>query len=94
MQGLNPKKNPEDKKVMVQSLARSISLDLSKNLMIMPTAMVSAVLLQHRRGITNEDLVKQIKWLGKELQERGVILPDYSLHPVNCVKHGLRHLNQ
>ena len=40
-------------------------------IVVMPTGMVSALLLMHRRGISEDLLIKKMEWLSHQLQIRG-----------------------
>jgi hypothetical protein len=37
----------------------------------MPTALVSAILLMHRRGVTEDELISKVEWLCDEIKARG-----------------------
>ena len=41
---------------------------------IMPTTLVASILMLHRKGISEDDLERKVKWLGQDLTQRGVIL--------------------
>lgn len=44
---------------------------LQENSAIMPTALVSAILLMHRRGVTEDELISKVEWLCDEIKARG-----------------------
>ena len=45
---------------------------MNKNLVVMPTAIVATILLLHRKGISEDLLIKQTTWLANDLLKRGV----------------------
>ena len=60
----------------------------------MPSTLVSTIILLHRKGISEANLIKQVSWLGLNLLQRGVTLSgDQSNIPSETtVKIALNHL--
>ena len=59
----------------------------------MPTTLVASILLMHRKGISEDELVKKVGWLGLALNQRGaVVATDGGLPNSNTLKIGLKHL--
>jgi len=54
---LNPFKDNEARKFLLNKLGYEIVYSLNKNLVIMPTAIVATILLLHRKGISEDLLV-------------------------------------
>jgi glycerone phosphate O-acyltransferase/fatty acyl-CoA reductase len=52
-------------------LAYDIVYSMLDKIVVMPTSMVSALLLMHRRGISEDLLIKKMEWLSEQLQIRG-----------------------
>ena len=44
---------------------------LNEKLVIMSTGVVSAVLLMHRRGISEDNLIKTVNWISKYIVKKG-----------------------
>jgi hypothetical protein len=55
----------------------------------MPTTLVAAIILLHRKGINLDDLEKKVKWLGQMLAQRGVTLSGEGLPSTNTINIGL-----
>ena len=69
--GMDPIANPEHRVVINQRLGQEIVLRLQENLAIMASALVAAVLLMHRRGVSEDELIKKVEWLRDEVKFRG-----------------------
>lgn len=68
---LNPFDNPEDRKALVNRLAYDITLAFDRNLIIMPTAVVSSIILMNQKGISEDELINQVDWLKREIKSVG-----------------------
>ena len=90
---LNPV-NKSDQKMITNQLGYDIVYALTNNLIIMPTSICAAILLMHRKGINEEDLVKQVGFLIKALDERKAPVTCYSNNPKIWVAKGTFHLNE
>jgi hypothetical protein len=44
---------------------------LERNVVIMPTAVVSTITLMHPKGILEDDLVTKVEWLKQEIEAVG-----------------------
>jgi glycerol-3-phosphate O-acyltransferase len=51
------------RKKIIQDLAYEIVYIMLDKIVVMPTGMVSSILLMHRKGITEDMLVKKMEWL-------------------------------
>ena len=59
----------------------------------MPTTLVASILLLYRKGISEEQLLKNVSWLGMALTKRGAIVAaDGGLPNQSTLKIGLKHL--
>jgi Glycerol-3-phosphate O-acyltransferase len=67
----NPYTNSKDREALVHSLGYEVVYRLNENLIIMPTAIVSSLLLLHRKGISEEMLMQKVEWLKNQILERG-----------------------
>jgi hypothetical protein len=64
---LDPFTNEKDKISITNDLGLSIIYEMQRHVRMMPTTLVSSILLLHRKGINEEDLEKKVKWLGLDL---------------------------
>lgn len=77
-----------------ESLGYQIIFKLQKHLRITPATLVAAILLLYRKGITEDQLLKKISWLGMILITRGAtITTDGGLPSQYSLKIGLAHLS-
>ena len=53
------------------ALSHDIVYSLQCESVVLPTAIVASLLLMYRQGISQQQLVAQVEWVGKQLQERG-----------------------
>lgn len=51
-------------------MGKEICLAQSDNLVIMSTPLVASILLLHRRGISQDQLIQKVSWLYEELKAR------------------------
>lgn len=59
----------------------------------MPTTLLASIILLYRKGISEEQLVKNVSWLGMALNQRGAIVAtDGGLPHLNTLNSGLKHL--
>ena len=54
-----------------EQLGNEIIYKLNEKLVIMSTGVVSAVLLMHRRGISEDNLIKTVNWISKYIVRKG-----------------------
>ena len=59
------------RKKCVKSVGVEIINRMTKGVVIMSTALVSSVLLMHRKGISEEDLIKTVNELAKYILKKG-----------------------
>ena len=69
--------NEKDRLDITSKLGWKIVYELQNNIRIMPTTLLSSILLLHRKGINEEDLEKKAKWLGEMLNQRGFSIVIY-----------------
>ena len=55
----------------MKSVGVEIINRMTKGVVIMSTALVSSVLLMHRKGISEEDLIKTVNELAKYILKKG-----------------------
>ena len=60
----DPMKNKKDRQFFNNRLGYKLVYQLQGNIMIMPTTLVATVLLLYRKGISEENLLTKIMWLG------------------------------
>lgn len=92
--GLNPDVNKADQKLITNSLGYQLIYRLMDNLIIMPTSICASILLMHRKGISEDELIKQVGYLIDVLKSKNAILPSYCNRAESCVKKGTYHLNE
>lgn len=68
----------EQKKNVCQSLCKTIQESHSHHSVIMSTAPLASVLLEHRKGISQENMLKQMEYIYQELQVRNAPIPEKS----------------
>lgn len=72
---LNPKLNPyeseQDKKKFVNELSNKIIQELNDSSRIMPTALISSILLANRHGMSKEELILNLNYLKGQVIKRG-----------------------
>ena len=89
----NPQDNKADRKELVIDLAHDILEKMHEKLVIMPTAVVASVILMHRKGIKEDELVSKVEWIAREINKRGIkVATINSQKPVVAVKMSLNHL--
>ena len=60
----------------------------------MPPVLLASIMLQYRKGISEDKLLQKISWLGMALTRRGAIVTnDGGLPNESTLKLGLKHLN-
>lgn len=93
-QNLSPVVNKEDRMLITSSLGYHLIHKLSENLVIMPTSICASILLMHRKGISEDELIKQVGYLIQILKQRNVIIPAYCNSAKICVRKGTSHLDE
>eukprot|EP00742_Colponemidia_sp_Colp-10_P010413 GILJ01011431.1.p1 GENE.GILJ01011431.1~~GILJ01011431.1.p1 ORF type:complete len:1177 (+),score=214.25 GILJ01011431.1:40-3570(+) len=68
---LDPFSNVSDRKTVVEALGYEIVYKLHEGLLYLPTQMVATMLLMHRRGISEDLLIKRVEWLRDQIALRG-----------------------
>lgn len=88
----DPFTNPKDRRVFNENLAYRIVYALQDNIRIMPTTMVASMLLMHRKGVNQKELLQTVAWLGSTLRKRGILIQSLGLPSQQTVDTGLEHL--
>lgn len=66
---------------------------MTEKIVIMSTAVVSAVLLMNRKGITEDQLMSNVHWLSKEIIARGHRIGSINKNSPNiAVRNAIAHL--
>lgn len=91
---LNPAVNKKDQMLITSTLGWQIIRKLTERVIIMPTAICASLLLMHRKGISEDELIKQVEYLIKVLRIRGAHIPSYCNSAQICVRKGTYHLNE
>jgi len=74
-------------------LGYEIIYRMNEKLVIMPTALVAAVVLMHRKGISEDSLVERVEWLGNELVARNSKLGSMNENSTSiAVRNAINHL--
>jgi glycerol-3-phosphate O-acyltransferase len=90
---LNPYASKADRQKLNDTLGNQIVFTLRDYVRIMPTTLVASILLLYRKGISEEQLLKNVSWLGMALTKRGAIVAaDGGLPNQSTLKIGLKHL--
>ena len=84
----------KDQKTITNKIGYELIFKLSENLVIMPPSICASVLLMHRKGITRDELVKQVEFVLNLLKQRNAITPAYWNSAKTWVKKGTYHLNE
>ena len=91
---INPYLNLEQRKELVISLGYEIIYRMNEKLVIMPTALVAAVILMQRKGISEDALVERVEWLGNELVSRNSKLGSMNENSTSiAVRNAINHLD-
>jgi glycerone phosphate O-acyltransferase/fatty acyl-CoA reductase len=69
---LDPFNRPEERVALNSSLGYELVYRFQEKLVIMPTALVAAVMLMQRRGVSEDELVHKVEWLRDKIKARGV----------------------
>ena len=93
-EGLDPFSNENDEKLITSHLGYTLIYKLTQNVMIMPTAVWAAILLMHRKGITQEELINQVDFLLKEIRYKNAMMPATCNNAKVWVQKGTFHLNE
>lgn len=93
-ENLHPGVNKEDRMLISSSLGYHLIHKLSEKLVIMPTSICASILLMHRKGISEDELIKQVDYLLQVLKDRNVIMPAECNSAKICVRKGTNHLNE
>ena len=97
---LQPQTILADRRLVAVGLGQELVHTLLRNLVIMPTSLVAGILLQYRKGISEDELIKQVQWLGNQVHERGGMLPftkgqhEQQAVSVAAVRTGIFHLDK
>ena len=68
---------------------------LQENSSIMPTSLIAAVLLMHRRGVSEDELISKVEWLRDEIKARGFKVGGMdSGSGQTAVRNAINHLRQ
>jgi 1-acyl-sn-glycerol-3-phosphate acyltransferase len=93
-QGIMPK-NADEKLAINTKLGYEIVYRLQENSVIIPTALVAAILLMHRRGVSEDELISKVEWLRDEIKFRGYKLGGLdSGNAQSAVRNAIGHLKQ
>jgi 1-acyl-sn-glycerol-3-phosphate acyltransferase len=92
--GLDPINVPEHRLLVNQQLSREIVLRLQESLAIMASSLVAAVMLMHRRGVSEDEIIKKVEWLRDEVRFRGFKLGGIDEGSASiAVRNAITHLS-
>ena len=87
--------NPEYRKKINTALGYDIIYQMNERLVIMPTAIVAAIILTQRKGISEDILVEKVEWLSRQLILRGAKIGSMNeSSPSIAVRNAINHLEQ
>lgn len=90
---LEPHSNLDHRKEIVIGLGYEIIFRMQQKIVVMPTALVAAVILMHRKGISEDYLVEKVEWLGNELVKRQSKLGSMNENSTSiAVRNAINHL--
>mmetsp|Transcript_12191 Transcript_12191/g.20541 ORF Transcript_12191/g.20541 Transcript_12191/m.20541 type:complete len:650 (+) Transcript_12191:758-2707(+) len=88
--GFDPFTNKTHQQLVNSAISHEIVFKLQKNLRMMPTTLVAAILLLYRKGISKDELEQKVSWLAMIINERGAnFCNDYGLPGKNTIDIGL-----
>lgn len=59
------------KKIVVETLGQTVIQKMTEKIVIMSTGIVSSVLLMHRKGISEDHLIKSVNWISRYILQKG-----------------------
>jgi len=90
-----PYENKQDRHSVNKILGYELVFKFQENLVIMPTALVAAILLMHRRGVSEDELITKVEWLRDEIMIRGFKVGGMDGGSAQiAVRNAIYHLNQ
>lgn len=92
---VDPFSSPEQREMVNTKLGYEIVYQLQETTMIMPTSIVAAIMLMHRRKVIEDELVVKSAWLRDEVKARGFKIGGMNDGSgQNSVRNAIRHLSQ
>jgi len=82
----------EARTVLAQSMKEEFCYQFSENMVVMTTCMVANVILLHRKGISQQELLKECQWIHKEVEARGVKIGLQALPSSSTIRAALDYL--
>jgi len=90
---LNPFEDKGARKTMIKELAEDIVNIMQEKVVVTPTSILASVMLMHRKGISEEELIKKVEWVSNELFSRGVKVGTIAeSSPTMAFKSAVTHL--
>lgn len=83
----------ETKALACKKLVNEVVERLTDNVVIMSSAPLAAVLLEFRKGILNDNLVKQVDWIFEELKARNALLSENTVSNRGTI-HAMQYLEE
>lgn len=88
-----PFESPIARKALVAELGQDVINIMQEKIVVMPTAIVASVILMHRKGVNEEELIKKVEWVASELFNRGIRVGTINERsPTIAVKSAITHL--
>ena len=86
---------PEERNALNQKIGYEIVFRLQENSAIMATALVAAILLMHRRAVSEDELITKVEWLRDEIKFKGYKVAGLDSGGAQiAVRNALGHLKQ
>ena len=85
----------ESKDLVNYRIGYELVFRLQENSAVVPTALVAAILLMHRIGVNENELITKVEWLRDEVKARGFRIGGLETGAANlAVRNALTHLKQ
>ncbi|OMJ82851.1 hypothetical protein SteCoe_16318 [Stentor coeruleus] len=91
---LDPVVNESHRIPVTKKLSQEVVLRLQESLAILASTLVAAVLMMHRRGVSEDELIKKVEWLRDEVKFRGYRVAGLGAGNASiAVRNALNHLD-
>lgn len=88
-------KSINERNAVNRKIGYEIVYRLQEGSAIMPTALVAAILLMHRRGVSEDELISKVEWLRDEIKFRGFRIGGLDSGSAQiAVRNAIGHLRQ
>lgn len=89
----NPYEDKVARKKLIHELADDVVDIMQDKVVVVPTAILASVMLMHRKGTSEEELIKKVEWVASELFARGIKVGTINeSSPTVAFKSAVQHL--